>query len=161
MSFRCVLPNRRHVVQVCLCRHVRHVVQVFITRCTSYCPGVYYPMHAVAVRCVLPRCYTSWHQTMNELLLFVMVSRLYFPLYLIFSMHIVSVLRHAIQVWITRCLSYSPVAYSCYTSCSSCVYYVLSYVILSSCTFKPVIRHIVQVSTIRDISELVQVCITW
>ena len=63
-----------------------------------------------------------------------MVSRLYFPLYLIFSTHIVSVLRHAVQVWITRCLSYSPAAYSYYTSCSSCVYYVLLYVILSRCT---------------------------
>ena len=160
MSFRCVLPNRRHVVQVCLCRHVRHVVQVFITRCTSYCPGVYYPMYAIAVRCVLPRCYTSRHQAMYNLLS-VMSSRFCFQQYRIFPTHIVSILRHVIQVWITRCLSYSPVAYSCYTSCSSCVYYVLSYVILSSCTFKPVIRHIVQVSTIRDISELVQVCITW
>lgn len=63
-----------------------------------------------------------------------MVSRLYFPLYLIFSTHIVSVLRHAVQVWITRCLSYSPAAYSYYMSCSSCVYYVLLYVILSRCT---------------------------
>ena len=63
-------PHVRLVVQVfitpmhamlsrCLLLCVRHIGRVCITRCTSCCPGVYYPMYTIAVRCVLPRCYTS------------------------------------------------------------------------------------------------------
>ena len=139
MSSGCVLPDVRHIVQVCITQCTFCCPGVPVSPCTSRRPGVYYPHVRHVVQVFITPMY-------------VMLSRCLLPcvchvIGCVLSRCVLPDVSHVVQACITQWTSYCPgVPVSPCTSCCPGVYYPM-YVMLSRCV-------------LSDVRYSGQVCIT-